>query len=89
MIRRIRNAASHDMNPISFVRTDGIADRRRDLAAAKRLQEQLNDTNETPTVKQLFTTACEFYAILLAHRKNEAGPDFPEEYRCASAPLDL
>jgi len=85
LIRSIRNAAAHDMKPISFDGTAEIASRCRELNAAK---ETIPGKRTPPNLRDMFTFTVQFFTANLLLRSEDARAEIAEAIKSLAPYLD-
>lgn len=85
LIRKIRNSASHDMNPVSFTMTEEIANRCRDLYLPN--NSDLPKTDPT-NLRLMFILSAQFYSANLLLRSSADAPEASEALKHLAPYLD-
>jgi DNA-binding MltR family transcriptional regulator len=81
LIRKIRNAAAHDMNPVSFDGSDQIANRTRELQMG-------NDNTRKLDLRTQFLVATKFYVANLMLRAGDSSAEIAEAFKSLAPYLD-
>ncbi len=85
LVRKIRNTAAHDMNPISFEGTADIASRCRELAMAA---ETIPGKASPPDLRGKFIFTIRFFTANLLLRAGDANAEIAEAFQSLAPYLD-
>ena len=85
LIRRIRNVAAHDMNPIAFQTTEEIANRCREL---KFPTESVPGKAEPQDLRGMFIVTVQFFTANLLLRSGDSNAEIAEAAKALAPYLD-